>query len=152
MTAGTIVLVGCGQMGAAMLRGWLAGNAASRYVVVEPAGVPEVLAAAAGLEAHRAPGVLDDALVPDAVVFAVKPQTINDVVPAYRRFARPETVFMSIAAGTTIANLAKHLGDAAIVRVMPNTPAAIGRAISVACFATRCSRRSGRAPGSRTRR
>jgi len=46
---------------------------------------------------------------------------------------RPGTVFMSIAAGTTIANLGKHLGDASIVRVMPNTPAAIGRAISVAC-------------------
>src|SRR6202012_2162284 len=74
-----------------------------------------------------------DALVPDAVVFAVKPQVIGDIVPAYRRFARPQTVFMSIAAGTTIANLTKHLGEAAIVRVMPNTPAAIGRAISVAC-------------------
>jgi pyrroline-5-carboxylate reductase len=71
--------------------------------------------------------------VPDAVVFAVKPQIISDIVPAYRRFVRPQTVFMSIAAGTTIGNLVQHLGDAAIVRVMPNTPAAIGRAISVAC-------------------
>src|SRR5215469_18240047 len=133
MSAGTIVLVGCGQMGSAMLRGWLVGGAASRYVVVEPAGVPDALAGGAGIETHAAPGVLVDTLVPDAVVFAVKPQGINDIVPAYRRFARPQTVFMSIAAGTTIANLAKHLGDAAIVRVMPNTPAAIGRAISVAC-------------------
>ena len=133
MSAGTIVLVGCGQMGSAMLRGWLAGGAAARYVVIEPAGIPEALAAAPGVEAHRAPGVIADALVPDAVVFAVKPQGIAEVAPAYRRFARPQTVFMSIAAGTTIANLAKHLGDAAIVRVMPNTPAAIGRAISVAC-------------------
>lgn len=133
MSAGTIVLVGCGQMGSAMLRGWIAGGAASRYVVVEPSGVPGALTAGAGVETHAAPGVLADTLIPDAVVFAVKPQGINDIVPAYRRFARPETVFMSIAAGTTIANLAKHLGDAAIVRVMPNTPAAIGRAISVAC-------------------
>jgi pyrroline-5-carboxylate reductase len=133
MSAGTIVLVGCGQMGSAMLRGWLASGAASRFVVVEPAGVSEALAAARGVEAHHGAAELGDALAPDAVVFAVKPQGINDVVPAYRRFARPQTVFMSIAAGTTIGNLTKHLGDAAIVRVMPNTPAAIGRAISVAC-------------------
>jgi pyrroline-5-carboxylate reductase len=133
MSAGTVVLVGCGQMGSAMLRGWIANGAASRFVVIEPAGVPAALASSPSVVAHRAASELPDALAPDAVVFAVKPQTINDVVPSYRRFVRPRTVFMSIAAGTTIANLAKHLGDAAIVRVMPNTPAAIGRAISVAC-------------------
>ena len=133
MNAGTVVLVGCGQMGSAMLRGWIAGGAASNYVVVEPAGVPDALLAAPGVDALTAAGDLSDALAPDAVVFAVKPQVIGEIVPAYRRFVRPQTVFMSIAAGTTIANLSKHLGDAAIVRVMPNTPAAIGRAISVGC-------------------
>jgi len=133
MSAGTIVLVGCGQMGTAMLRGWLASGAASRFVVVEPAGVPEVLTASPKVTAHRSTAELAGDLVPDAVVFAVKPQGIGDIVPAYRGFARPQTVFMSIAAGTTIAGLARHLGDAAIVRVMPNTPAAIGRAISVGC-------------------
>lgn len=133
MSAGTVVLVGCGQMGSAMLRGWLASGAASRFVVVEPAGAPEALAASSKVAAHRAAAELPAELAPDAVVFAVKPQSIGDIVPDYRRFARPGTVFMSIAAGTTIAGLARHLGDAAIVRVMPNTPAAIGRAISVAC-------------------
>jgi len=59
---------------------------------------------------------------------------MDEVLPPYRRFARPETVFLSIAAGKTISGLARHLGDAAaIVRCMPNTPAAIGRAITVAC-------------------
>jgi pyrroline-5-carboxylate reductase len=125
-------------MGSAMLRGWIAGGAASRFVVVEPAGVPETLASPA-IEAYRTADALPDGLAPDAVVFAVKPQAIGDVVPAYRRFVGPRTVFMSIAAGTTIANLAKHLGDAAIVRVMPNTPAAIARAISVACANARVS-------------
>jgi pyrroline-5-carboxylate reductase len=133
MSAGTVVLVGCGQMGSAMLRGWLQGNAASRFVIVEPAGLPEAFVAAPHVAAYGAASELDDALAPDAVVFAVKPQVIGDIVPAYRRFVRPGTVFMSIAAGTTVSNLAIHLGDAAIVRVMPNTPAAIGRAISVAC-------------------
>ena len=139
MSAGTIVLVGCGQMGSAMLRGWMAGGAASNYVVVEPAGISDALLASPGLDALTAADDLADELAPDAVVFAVKPQVIGDIVPAYRRFARPQTVFMSIAAGTTIANLARHLGDAAIVRVMPNTPAAIGRAISVACANPRVS-------------
>ncbi|HTW50764.1 MAG TPA: pyrroline-5-carboxylate reductase [Stellaceae bacterium] len=133
MSAGTVILVGCGQMGSAMLRGWLASGAASRFVVVEPAGAPEALVAPPKIEAHRAAAELAGGLMPDAVVFAVKPQGIGDIVPDYRRFARPGTVFMSIAAGTTIGGLARHLGDAAIVRVMPNTPAAIGRAISVAC-------------------
>jgi pyrroline-5-carboxylate reductase len=133
MSAGVIVLVGCGQMGSAMLRGWLQSDAAGQFVVVEPAGALGVLADAVGVETRSAATELSDDLAPDAVVFAVKPQVMGDIVPAYRRFVRPQTVFMSIAAGTTIGNLAKHLGDAAIVRVMPNTPAAIGRAISVAC-------------------
>jgi pyrroline-5-carboxylate reductase len=133
MSAGTVVLVGCGQMGSAMLRGWLKSGAASRFVAVEPMGVPEPLASSPGVDACRAASELAGMLAPDAVVFAVKPQVIHDIVPAYRRFVRPQTVFMSIAAGTTISGLARHLGDAAIVRVMPNTPAAIGRAISVAC-------------------
>jgi pyrroline-5-carboxylate reductase len=139
MSAGTIVLVGCGQMGSALLRGWLKSGAASRFVVVEPAGAPEVLAPSPRVDAHRDASELSEGLAPDAVVFAVKPQIIDAIVPAYRRFARQATVFMSIAAGTTIANLARHLADAAIVRVMPNTPAAIGRAISVACANSRVS-------------
>lgn len=131
--AGTIILVGCGQMGSAMLRGWLARGAASRFLVVEPAGAPAALSDAAHVEWHRAADDLPTGLEPDAVVFAVKPQLIDAVLPAYRSWVRPQTLFLSIAAGTTIAGIARHLGEAAIVRCMPNTPAAIGRAITVAC-------------------
>ncbi|MBV8778974.1 MAG: pyrroline-5-carboxylate reductase [Alphaproteobacteria bacterium] len=133
MSAGTVVLVGCGQMGSAMLRGWLKGAAAERFVAVEPAGAPAGFTGAPQVAVFRGPGDLPAALVADAVVFAVKPQGIAGILPDYRRFVRPQTVFMSIAAGTTVAVLQRGLGDAAIVRVMPNTPAAIGRAISVAC-------------------
>jgi pyrroline-5-carboxylate reductase len=134
------MLVGCGQMGQAMLRGWLSRGAAERFLVVEPAGAPAALADAARVEFHRAADRLPADLAPDAVVFAVKPQLIDAVVPAYRRQVRPQTLFLSIAAGTTIAGLARHLGsDAAIVRCMPNTPAAIGRAITVACPNARVS-------------
>jgi pyrroline-5-carboxylate reductase len=131
--AGTLILVGCGQMGSAMLRGWLARGVAERFVVVEPAGAPSALADAAAVSFYRTAEDLAADPAPDAVVFAVKPQVIDAVLPPYRRFAKPQTLFLSIAAGTTIAGLARHLGDAAIVRCMPNTPAAIGRAITVAC-------------------
>jgi pyrroline-5-carboxylate reductase len=132
--AGTIVLVGCGQMGSAMLRGWLRGEAAGRFVVVEPAGAPRELADNPATQWHRAPEEVAAGLVPDAVVFAVKPQVFDELLPAYRRWTRPETLFLSIAAGKTIAGIARHLGgEAAIIRCMPNTPAAIGRAITVAC-------------------
>src|SRR5882762_1734360 len=131
--AETLVLVGCGQMGSAMLRGWLARGAAAKFIVIEPAGAPTGLAAAANVAWHRMADELPDGLIPDAVVFAVKPQIIDAVLPAYRRWARPQTLFLSIAAGKTIAGISRHLGDAAIIRTMPNTPAAIGRAITVAC-------------------
>jgi pyrroline-5-carboxylate reductase len=131
--AATLVLVGCGQMGSAMLRGWLARGAAERFLVVEPAGAPPALGEAGDVAWYHTATDLPAGLAPDAVVFAVKPQLIDAVVPRYRRWVRPQTLFLSIAAGTTIAGLARHLGEAAIVRCMPNTPAAIGRAITVAC-------------------
>jgi pyrroline-5-carboxylate reductase len=120
-------------MGTAMLRGWIAAELASRYVVVEPAGVPAGFEPAAEILWHSSPRELPAELRPDAVVFAVKPQIADEVVPDYRAWARPETLFVSIIAGKTLAGLARHLGDAAIVRTMPNTPAAIGRGITVAC-------------------
>ena len=131
--AGSIVLVGCGKMGTAMLRGWLAAGVASRCVVVEPAGMPIGFGSAAEIVWHSAPEELATGLSPDAVVFAVKPQIADDVVPSYRRWTGPATLFVSIVAGKTLAGLSRCLGRAAIVRTMPNTPAAIGRGITVAC-------------------
>jgi pyrroline-5-carboxylate reductase len=129
----TLVLVGCGKMGAALLRGWLAAGAARRFAVVEPAGLPAELGKAGDVECCPDPGALPRGLEPAAVVFAVKPQIADAVIPAYRRLVGPNTLFLSIIAGKTIAGLARHLGEAAIVRTMPNTPAAIGRGITVAC-------------------
>ncbi len=128
-----LVLVGCGKMGSALLRGWIAAGASERFCVVEPEGSPAELAGAAGVRWHRAPEELQPQPAPAAVVFAVKPQVVDSVVPAYRRWARPETLFVSIVAGKTLTGLARHLGPAAVVRTMPNTPAAIGRGITVAC-------------------
>ncbi len=79
-------------MGSALLRGWIAGGAASRFLVVEPAGAPPGFAAAAGVSWHRTPEELPDEPAPDAVVFAVKPQVIDAVLPGYRRWAGPHTL------------------------------------------------------------
>ena len=130
---GPLVLVGCGKMGSALLRGWIAAGAAKRFWVVEPEGAPPELVGADEVDWHRTAEELPPQPMPAAVVFAVKPQVVDSVVPAYRRWARPETLFVSIVAGKTLTGLAHHLGSAAVVRTMPNTPAAIGRGITVAC-------------------
>lgn len=129
-----LLLVGCGKMGGAMLSGWLeSGIAGGGVFVVDPAGAPD-FAGRDGVTVLTSPDGVPDELDPEVVVFAVKPQQMDDAVPVSARFAAGSTVFLSIAAGTTIGFFEKHLGgDAAIVRAMPNTPAAIGRGITVAC-------------------
>src|SRR5580693_8742385 len=69
-----LVLVGCGKMGTAMLRGWIAAGVASRCVVVEPAGIPAGIESAAEIVWYSSPQGLPAELRPDAVVFAVMPQ------------------------------------------------------------------------------
>lgn len=132
-----LLLVGCGRMGSAMLGGWLAGPGVTHVAVVEPSATLNTQDADAQGEGGRVIRRADaDALpadfIPDVVVLAVKPQTMAAVLPAYRRFVRPETVFLSVAAGWTLASFARALGDdARVVRAMPNTPAAIGRGVTV---------------------
>jgi pyrroline-5-carboxylate reductase len=134
--AASLVLAGCGKMGGALLDGWLSrGMSADDVAVVEP-GVESREAAARrlGHGVHAGPEELPADVKPGVVVFAVKPQVMDQVAPAYRRFVAPDAVFLSIAAGKTIAYFTERLGgEAAIVRAMPNTPAAVGRGITVAC-------------------
>jgi pyrroline-5-carboxylate reductase len=131
---GGLLLVGCGKMGGALLRGWREQRVAGRFVVVEPGAGAAEFAGAADVQLHESLDAVDPAFRPDVVVFAVKPQMMDGVTPHYGRFAAPGTVFLSIAAGKTLGYFAAHLGPrAAVVRAMPNTPAAIGRGITVAC-------------------
>jgi len=120
-------------MGTAMLRGWIAAGVASRFLVIEPAGMPAGLDSSAEILWYPGPDALPSERAAEAVVFAVKPQVVDAVLPSYRRWARERMLFLSIVAGKTLGGLARHLGAAAIVRTMPNTPAAIGRGITVAC-------------------
>ena len=134
-TAG-LLLVGCGKMGGAMLAGWLAADSAPRpVVVVEPNPAPgSVPTGQDGLLHIATAAGIPAGFRPEVVVLATKPQVMDDVVPPYARFAGPGTVFVSVAAGRTLAYFGRHLGaTAAIVRTMPNTPAQVGRGITVCC-------------------
>jgi pyrroline-5-carboxylate reductase len=133
--SGHLLLVGCGKMGGAMLRGWLQrGVRPGDVTVVEPNPAPIADLAAKGVQLLADASKLAADLTPAVVLVAVKPQMTDGTLPAYRRFAGPGAVFLSIAAGRTIAYFERHLGaQAAVIRSMPNTPAAVGRGITVAC-------------------
>ena len=127
---GKLMLVGCGKMGGAMLEGWLArGLGAKDIVVAEP--VEALRPRHPGMRCVASTSEIAE--TPEIVVLAVKPQSMDGVLPDLRRFADAGAVFLSIAAGKTVKYFATHLGGAAkIVRSMPNTPAAVRQGITVA--------------------
>ncbi len=122
-----LLLIGCGRMGGALLAGWRKAGLGA-VVIVDPM-LPKIPPPA--LVVAKAGDIPAD-FVPEAVIFAVKPQQAAETLPDYARFAG-RAVFLSIMAGRGIAGMRHHLGArAAIVRAMPNTPAAIGEGISAA--------------------
>lgn len=130
----TVLLIGCGNMGYAMLKGWLAADPTLAAWVVEPADALRTRASDAGAQAVAAPQGLPSDLSPELIFLAVKPQVMADVVPAYADYAGGPATFVSVAAGTTITTLASMLpGPTPIIRCMPNTPAAIGDGMMVCC-------------------
>jgi pyrroline-5-carboxylate reductase len=132
---GTIALAGAGKMGGAMLTGWLAGGLdASRVVVIDPQPSPEISALATkGVRLNP-----KDAGRVDTLVVAVKPQSFRGAGAALKPLVAPSTLVVSIMAGITIASLDEVCGGA-VVRAMPNTPASIGRGITVAVAANNVS-------------
>jgi pyrroline-5-carboxylate reductase len=130
--SGLIVLAGAGKMGGALLDGWLrAGLDPAKVAVIEPAPAPQISALVArGLRLNPHPSALSDVA---AIVVAVKPQTADQAMPAIAPLAGASTVVVSIMAGRTLQFLSHSLKNAgAFVRAMPNTPASIGRGITVA--------------------
>jgi len=130
--SGLLVLVGAGKMGGALLEGWLRlGLDPNRVAVLEPQPSPQIAALARrGLQINPDPKALTDVA---AVVIAVKPQVAAQAVPALAPLVSASTVVVSIMAGRTLQFLSGALArSCAMVRAMPNTPAAIGRGITVA--------------------
>ncbi|TCT08225.1 pyrroline-5-carboxylate reductase [Aquabacter spiritensis] len=130
---GPVVLVGAGKMGGAMLEGWLGlGLPAERLVVLEP-NLAENLAARLGAAGARANPDFADIPAPAVIVLAVKPQVAPVVLATIRSLVAPGTLVVSIMAGRTIDFIQEALPNgAAVVRTIPNTPAAIGQGITVA--------------------
>jgi pyrroline-5-carboxylate reductase len=130
---GPLLLAGAGNMGYALLSGWLEGGLdPGRIVVQEPAPEPHIRQAleARGISLHAE--VADLPEPPAVLLVAVKPQVMDEVLPQLATLVGRGTVVVSIAAGRRIAGLAAHLPEGtAIVRAMPNTPASVGRGITV---------------------
>ncbi|MBA5775762.1 pyrroline-5-carboxylate reductase [Stappia sp. F7233] len=127
-----LALIGAGKMGGAMLEGWVKRGADPRsIVVVDPKPAPEMsdLLARHGIGHETA---LSASCKPGILLLAIKPQLMERVLPTLTPSVLPDTLVLSIAAGTTVATLGSAFGDVPIVRVMPNTPAQVGRGMSVA--------------------
>lgn len=133
-----LLLLGCGKMGGAMLDGWLAqGMDPKAAVILDPHPSDDV-------KALDGPTIRTDGMwdgpTPRAVVLAVKPQLMDAALPAVAGFAGPGTLYISIAAGKPLAYFEGLLGaQAPIVRVMPNTPAAVGAGASALVGNGRCT-------------
>ena len=137
---GTLVLVGAGKMGSAMLDGWLGrGLDPKKITVIEPQPVKAVKALARRGVKLNPKNKIGAA---SAIVIAVKPQSAPEALPQLARYIDKATLVLSIMAGRTVGFLEKLLpAGTAIVRAMPNTPAAIGRGISVAVANAKISKR-----------
>ncbi len=120
-----LVLLGCGKMGSALLKGWLDGGLSPEVVhVIEP--TPSDWLEGSGVSIN---GQLPDS--PAVLLLAVKPQVMEEALPQATQFGGGETLVISVAAGTSIKALETVFGsDTPIVRTMPNTPAAIGQGIT----------------------
>jgi pyrroline-5-carboxylate reductase len=120
-----LVLLGCGKMGSAMLEGWLKNGLPATSVWVNDPYPSD------WLKAH---GVHLNEPLPESpaiVLVAVKPQMMADALPTLKTYGNGSTVFLSVAAGVTIANYEAMLGDQTpVIRAMPNTPAAVGKGIT----------------------
>jgi pyrroline-5-carboxylate reductase len=127
---GGLALIGAGKMGSAMLEGWLAlGLDPRRVSIFDPKPAPEIQALTAkGITLNPASAAAGK---PAVVILAVKPQIAPDAMPSVVPLVGGDTLVISIMAGKTMKFLEAALPNAAIVRAMPNTPAAIGRGIAV---------------------
>lgn len=123
-----LLLIGCGKMGGALLSRWQHATSIASIHVVDPAATPKHehhVSWHASIEPLRN-------IKPDVIVFAVKPDTLEKILPQYQKvFSAHSPIYLSIAAGKSIAFFKKYLGEHAhVVRAMPNLPATIGAGIT----------------------
>ncbi|MBY0428880.1 MAG: pyrroline-5-carboxylate reductase [Alphaproteobacteria bacterium] len=125
-----LVLVGCGHMGFAMLQPWVLKHAAENIWVITPDAASLHGLQEKGVRHVAYPNTLPPDVKPDVIMFAVKPQILEDVIAEYTPYK--ESLFLSVAAGKKISVYESRLGaHARIVRVMPNLPAKVGEAATL---------------------
>ena len=146
-----VALVGAGQMGGALVRGWLAAirrGGGLTLTVVEPHFDPalERELDAAGAILNPSSGDAAGAILnpssgdaADVVVFAVKPQAFAEIAAAARRFIGPKTLVLSVMAGVTISVISRTLAAERVIRAMPNTPGQIGQGITAYVASSACT-------------
>jgi len=128
---GTLVLVGAGKMGGAMLEGWLKGGADPKKIAAIDPGPPEEVKALLERHGVRLNPPVSSITDAEVVLVAVKPQVMEEVLPNVVPLGRSKPLILSVVAGKTIATFEKFFGgDAAVIRTIPNTPAAVGRGIT----------------------
>ena len=119
-------MIGCGKMGSALLKGWLENGIKPESIFVNEPNPSTWLLGLSGIN-------LNESLPNDAAVcvLAVKPQVMKNALPQITKFKNSKTVFLSIAAGSTIKMFEEELGEASrVVRAMPNTPASVNKGIT----------------------
>lgn len=130
-----LLLVGCGHLGQTMLQRWLAESPALDCTIIKPTPLPPAFAGKR-LAWHAAlPAELPQ---PDVILYAVRPQQLLAVLPAYRALAA-SALNISVAAGWTLAKFTPHLGDVRLVRTMPNLPVQIGQGVTPAVANAACT-------------
>lgn len=136
-----LMLVGCGRMGSALLEAWVGQSVHPYAIAVIDERTPPVSAPASVHQLHvfspQTP--LEEIGLPDAVLFAVKPQVLPDVLARYASAYGDAPLYMSVAAGKSVAFYQQHLGSTArIIRIMPNTPATVGLGVSALYASANC--------------
>lgn len=127
----TLVLMGAGKMGGAMLEGWLSGGIDVAGLVVLDPQPGEALTALARKYAFRLNPPLSGMAEPEAIVLGIKPQMLDAAAETLSALAGPDTLVISVLAGKTIANLAARASRAkSFVRAMPNLPASVRRGVT----------------------
>ena len=134
MAGGGVLLIGCGAMGGALLKGWLSRPALSGPFYVSTPRRASVAPFLGDPRVHFIEDLSTHTATPDVAVCAVKPNLVASVLPAYQRLMGSHTLFVSVAAGLPLSFYAPFVPrDTACVRVMPNLASAVGHGISLMC-------------------
>ena len=135
MIRSRILIVGCGKMGTALVNGWLNDGLEIENLKIIEIGDHDKIKKNlnnAAVSIHSNISELSECFSPDIIVFAIKPQVAQNLLPLYARYTKTQKLFLSIMGGLTTSLLKKFLGEKAkVVRAMPNTPSAIGKGVSV---------------------